>query len=110
MPPKDSTATSVVPPPISTTIEPVGSVTGLGENQRIYAVRFLGDKAFVVTFRQVDPLYALDLSDPTAPKLRGALELPGYSSYLHPITDDLLLGIGRALNLASLRQFSSTVR
>jgi uncharacterized secreted protein with C-terminal beta-propeller domain len=78
-----------------TKLAPVGSVTGLGENQRIYAVRFLGDKAFVVTFRQVDPLYALDLSDPTAPALRGALELPGYSSYLHPITDDLLLGIGR---------------
>jgi uncharacterized secreted protein with C-terminal beta-propeller domain len=76
-------------------LAPVGSVTGLGHGQRIYAVRYLGDKAFVVTYKQVDPLYALDLSNPAAPRVRGALELPGYSSYLHPVTDDLLLGIGR---------------
>jgi uncharacterized secreted protein with C-terminal beta-propeller domain len=76
-------------------LKAVGAVGGLGKGQRIYAVRFLGDKAFVVTFRQIDPLYALDLSQPTAPKVRGALELPGYSAYLHPITDDVLLGIGR---------------
>jgi uncharacterized secreted protein with C-terminal beta-propeller domain len=76
-------------------LKPVGAVGGLGKGQRIYAVRYLGDKAFVVTFRQIDPLYAIDLSDPTAPKVRGALELPGYAAYLHPITNDLLLGIGR---------------
>jgi uncharacterized secreted protein with C-terminal beta-propeller domain len=73
----------------------VGEVDGLGTNQRIYGVRFLGDRAFVVTFRQVDPLYAVDLSDPRAPKVRGELELPGYSSYLHPVGSDLLLGLGR---------------
>jgi uncharacterized secreted protein with C-terminal beta-propeller domain len=78
-----------------TALAPVGAVGGLGKGQRIYAVRYLGDKAFVVTFRQVDPLYALDLSVPTAPKVRGALELPGYSAYLHPITGDVLLGVGR---------------
>lgn len=73
----------------------IGSVGGLGRGQRVYAVRYVGDKAFVVTFRQIDPLYALDLSDPRAPAVRGALELPGYSAYLHPVTDTLLLGVGR---------------
>jgi len=76
-------------------LEKIGSVGGLGKGERIYAVRFLGERGFVVTFRQTDPLFALDLSDPTAPKLRGQLELPGYSAYLHPVTDTLLLGIGR---------------
>jgi uncharacterized secreted protein with C-terminal beta-propeller domain len=76
-------------------LEKVGSVGGLGQGQRLYAVRFMGERGFVVTFRQVDPLYALDLSDPTAPKVRGELEIPGYSAYLHPVTDTLLLGVGR---------------
>lgn len=76
-------------------LEKVGAVGGLGKGERIYAVRFMGDRGFVVTFQQIDPLYALDLSDPAAPKLRGELEIPGYSAYLHPVTGNLLLGIGR---------------
>jgi uncharacterized secreted protein with C-terminal beta-propeller domain len=76
-------------------LEKIGAVGGLGKGERIYAVRFLGERGFVVTFRQLDPLYALDLSDPTAPKLRGEVEIPGYSAYLHPVTDNLLLGVGR---------------
>jgi len=75
-------------------LEKIGAIGGLGKGERIYAVRFMGERGFVVTFRQVDPLYALDLSDPTAPKLRGQLEIPGYSAYLHPVTDTLLLGVG----------------
>jgi beta propeller domain-containing protein len=74
---------------------PMGSVGGLGQGQRIYAVRFLGATGYVVTFRQVDPLYVLDLSDPTAPRVAGQLELEGYSSYLHPLGDGLLLGVGQ---------------
>jgi len=73
----------------------VGSLEGLGVSERIYAVRFLGDKGYVVTFRETDPLFVIDLSDPAAPKLCGELEIPGYSSYLHPITEDLILGIGK---------------
>jgi len=73
----------------------VGRVDGLGAGERIYAVRFIGDRGFVVTFRQVDPLYALDLSDPTAPRLTGELKIPGYSSYLHPVGEHLLLGVGQ---------------
>ncbi len=77
------------------TLAPVGRVSGLGRGQRIYSVRFIGDVGYVVTFRQVDPLYTIDLSDPTAPKVLGELELLGYSAYLHPIGPDLLLGIGQ---------------
>jgi hypothetical protein len=72
-----------------------GRVDGLGPGERIYAVRYLGDLAAVVTFREVDPLYLLDLSDPTAPRVRGELKIPGFSSYLHPVADGRLLGIGQ---------------
>lgn len=73
----------------------VGSVSGLGKGERIYAVRFMGDQGYVVTFRQIDPLYTLDLKDPTAPKVVGELKIPGYSAYLHPVGEGRLLGIGR---------------
>ncbi|MCW2982919.1 MAG: benzoate transporter, partial [Conexibacter sp.] len=73
----------------------VGQVGGLGKGQRIYGVRFVGTTGYVVTFRQVDPLYTLDLSRPDAPRVVGELEIPGYSAYLHPIGDGLLLGVGQ---------------
>jgi uncharacterized secreted protein with C-terminal beta-propeller domain len=76
-------------------LTPVGRVAGLGKGERIYAVRFVGDKGYVVTFRQVDPLYTLDLSDKRAPKVVGELKILGYSAYLHPVSDDLLLGVGQ---------------
>jgi uncharacterized secreted protein with C-terminal beta-propeller domain len=72
----------------------VGHVGGLGPGERIFAVRFLGDKGYVVTFEQVDPLYTLDLSDPTNPTVVGELEVTGFSSYLHPIGTDWLLAVG----------------
>lgn len=73
----------------------VGSLRDLGLGEGIYAVRFLGDKGYVVTFRETDPLHVIDLSDPHDPRVVGELKMPGYSSYLHPITENLLLGIGR---------------
>lgn len=73
----------------------VGEVTGLGGGERIYAVRFLGPTGYVVTFRQTDPLYTVDLSDPAHPAVRGAVALTGYSAYLHPASDTRLIGIGR---------------
>ena len=76
-------------------LEQVGRVTGLGATESIFAVRFAGDVGYVVTFRQVDPLYVLDLSDPTDPKQVGELKIPGFSRYLHPLSGGLLLGIGR---------------
>lgn len=72
-----------------------GQVRGLGPGERIYGVRFLGALAYVVTFRETDPLHALDLSDPARPSLRGELHVTGYSSYLHPVGGDHLLGIGQ---------------
>jgi hypothetical protein len=80
------------------TLEELGRVGGLGRGERIFAVRFLGDKGYVVTFRQIDPLYTLDLSNPEKPAVRGELKLLGFSSYLHPIGDDLLLGLGQDAN------------
>ena len=68
---------------------------GLGKGERIYAVRFLGDAGYVVTFRQVDPLYTLDLSRPGTPRVVGELKIPGYSAYLHPVGEDLLIGVGQ---------------
>jgi uncharacterized secreted protein with C-terminal beta-propeller domain len=73
----------------------IGRVGGLGSGERVYAVRFVDDVGYVVTFRQVDPLYTLDLSNPARPRVLGELKISGYSAYLHPIGDDLLLGIGQ---------------
>ena len=72
----------------------VGHVGGLGPGERIFAVRFMGAKGYVVTFEQVDPLYTLDLSESTEPKVVGELKVTGFSSYLHPIGDDWLLAVG----------------
>lgn len=72
----------------------IGAVTGLAPGEQIYATRFQGDRAFMVTFVQVDPLFTLDLSNPTEPKAVGELKIPGYSSYLHPFGEDHIIGIG----------------
>jgi hypothetical protein len=74
---------------------PLGRVGGLGRGELIQAVRFLGDAGYVVTFRRIDPLYTLDLSRPAHPTVEGQLKLLGYSAYLHPIADGLLLGVGQ---------------
>ena len=79
-------------------LKQAGRVGDLGKGERIYAVRFLGDVGYVVTFRQVDPLYTVGLSDPENPKVLGSLDLLGYSAYLHPVGDGLLLGVGQAAN------------
>ncbi len=63
--------------------------------ERLYASRFIDDKAYLVTFRNIDPLYVLDLSDPKDPYIAGELEMPGYSGYLHPVAGDRLLGVGQ---------------
>lgn len=76
------------------TMKVVGSLRGLAEGERIYAVRFMGDVGYMVTYETVDPLFVLDLSDPTAPSVTGELKIPGFSNYLHPISDKYLLGIG----------------
>jgi len=76
------------------TLATVGEVRGIGPNEQIYAVRFLGDEGYVVTFRQTDPLFVLDLSSPTNPQVVGELHVNGYSSYLHPLDGGYLLAVG----------------
>ena len=72
----------------------VGHVGGIAPGEQIRAARMIGDKGYLVTFRQTDPLFTLDLSDPTAPTVVGELVMPGFSSYLHPMDDDHLLAVG----------------
>lgn len=72
-----------------------GSVRDLAPTEQVHSARFMGDRGFMVTFFIVDPFYTFDLSDPYDPKMLGELEIPGYSSYMHPIGDDHLLAIGQ---------------
>lgn len=73
----------------------LGKVGGLGKGERIYSVRFIDEVGYVVTFRQTDPLYTIDLSDPTDPTVVGELKILGYSAYLHPVGEGMLLGVGQ---------------
>ncbi len=77
------------------TLDPVGSVTGLAPGEQLYAVRFDSDTAYLVTFLQTDPLFAIDLSDPASPTVQGELVIPGFSNYLQTVGEGLLLGIGQ---------------
>jgi len=76
------------------TLEEVGKVDGLAPGEQIYSARFMGERAFLVTFRLVDPLFAVDMSDPTDPQVAGELKISGFSNYLHPVGEDYILGIG----------------
>lgn len=71
-----------------------GVVRDLAKGERIYSARFMGDRAYIVTFKEMDPLFAFDLADPKNPKVLGELKIPGYSTYLHPIGENHLLGLG----------------
>jgi inhibitor of cysteine peptidase len=72
-----------------------GSLENLAAGERIYAARFIGDRLYLVTFKQIDPLFVIDLSDPNRPGVLGELKIPGYSDYLHPYDADHIIGIGR---------------
>jgi hypothetical protein len=81
-----------------------GSIDRLGINEDIQAVRWFDDLAVLVTYRQIDPLYTVDLSDPTDPRVLGTLKIPGYSGYLHPIGHGLLLGLGMDATTTGISQ------
>ncbi|MFB6076360.1 MAG: beta-propeller domain-containing protein, partial [Candidatus Aenigmatarchaeota archaeon] len=83
----------------------MSSVKDLGETERIYSVRFMGDKGYVVTYRRIDPFYVLDLSEPSNPEMKGKLKIPGYSSYLHPLNENKILGIGEEDNKVKISLF-----
>lgn len=83
----------------------IGKVLDFGKNERIYGVRFIEDKGYIVTFREIDPFFVIDLSDSKNPQIKGELKIPGYSSYLHPITKDLILGVGKEDNKVKISLF-----
>ncbi|MBD3300588.1 MAG: hypothetical protein GF347_04510 [Candidatus Moranbacteria bacterium] len=86
-------------------LEEVGHALDMGRDERIYSARFIGERGYIVTFREVDPFYVLDLSDPQKPEIKGELKIPGYSSYLHPVKENLILGIGEEDNRVKLSLF-----
>jgi len=76
-------------------LKEIGSVKNLGLTERVYSARFIGDRGYLVTFRQIDPFYVLDMTDPRNPAVKGELKIPGYSSYLQPLALNKILGIGQ---------------
>lgn len=72
----------------------LGKLEGLAKGERIYSTRFAGDRVYMVTFKQVDPLFVIDTSNPKAPELKGMLKIPGYSTYLHMVDENHILGFG----------------
>jgi len=74
-----------------------GAIENIAPGERIYSARFMGARGYLVTFRQIDPLFTIDFTDPANPRLRGELKVPGYSDYLHPLDENHLLGIGRSV-------------
>ncbi|MFA6105664.1 MAG: beta-propeller domain-containing protein [Patescibacteria group bacterium] len=87
---------------LSENMATLGSVKDLGEGEQIYSARFIGERGYVVTFKQTDPFYVLDLSKPNSPKLAGELKVPGYSGYLEPISNNIILGVGKEDNKVKL--------
>ena len=86
----------VVLQPNTTTskLEEIGRIDGIALDERIWSARFVEERAYIVTFRQIDPLWTIDLSDPTDPKIMGELEVPGVSTYIHPLDENNVLTIG----------------
>jgi len=86
----------------------VGKLEGLAPGERIYSARFMGDRCYLVTFRQVDPFFVIDISNPTEPKVLGDLKIPGFSGYLHPYDENHIIGIGKQDNNVKLSLFNVT--
>ena len=80
---------------LNSNLEMVGKIENLASGERIYAARFMGARCYLVTFRKVDPLFVIDLSNPEKPKLLGRLKIPGFSDYIHPYDDSHIIGIGK---------------
>lgn len=76
-------------------LQVVGSITGIAPGERIFSARFMGDRGYIVTFKQVDPLFVLDLKDPKNPTILGELKIPGFSDYLHPYDENHIIGFGK---------------
>ncbi len=81
----------------------IGSVSNLAPNEKIYAARFMGERLYLVTFRETDPLFVIDLANPKSPKVLGELHIPGFSSYLHPYDATHLIGVGKQSTRGGLK-------
>lgn len=90
---------------LNSDLKEMGSVQDLGQGEKIYSVRFLEDKGYVVTYKQVDPFLVIDLSNSKNPQVKGELKIPGYSSYLHPLAKNLILGVGKENNQVKVSLF-----
>ena len=84
----------------------VGKLEDLAPGEKIYSARFMGDRCYLVTFRKIDPLFVIDLTEPTAPKILGSLKVTGYSGYLHPYDENHLIGIGKETEAAEKDDFA----
>lgn len=80
---------------LDSSMNTIGKLEDLAEGEQIYSTRFMGDRLYMVTFKQVDPFFVIDLSDPANPKSLGKLKIPGFSRYLHPYDENMIIGIGR---------------
>jgi uncharacterized secreted protein with C-terminal beta-propeller domain len=81
-----------------------GKIENIAPNERIKSVRFVGNRGYMVTFKNVDPLFVIDLKDPTSPKILGELKIPGWSDYLHPYDENHLIGFGREVDPAGEKE------
>ncbi|MDH5754883.1 MAG: beta-propeller domain-containing protein, partial [Candidatus Bathyarchaeota archaeon] len=86
----------------------VGKLEDLAPDERIYSARFMGDRCYLVTFKQVDPFFVIDLSHPAEPKVLGYLKIPGFSGYLHPYDENHIIGMGKQDNNVKLSLFNVT--
>lgn len=91
---------------LNSKLENIGQVLDMGKGERIYSVRFIEKQGYIVTFKQTDPFYVLDLADATNPQLKGQLKIPGYSAYLHPLSDTVIAGIGKEENSLKVTLFN----
>ncbi|MFW6111260.1 MAG: beta-propeller domain-containing protein [Thermoproteota archaeon] len=93
---------------LNMSLDVVGILEGLAPGERIYSVRFMGERCYLVTFRQIDPFYVIDVSQPTAPEVLGYLKIPGFSGYLHLYDNNHIIGVGMEENQAKLSLFDVT--
>ncbi len=95
---------------LNSSMEITGKIENIAPGERIYSARFMGDRAYMVTFKNVDPLFVIDLKDAFAPKILGALKIPGYSNYLHPYDENHVIGFGKDTEVSKDNAFYQGVK
>jgi uncharacterized secreted protein with C-terminal beta-propeller domain len=83
---------------LDSNLKETGKIEGIATGEKIYSTRFVGNRAYMVTFKSIDPLFVIDMTDPNAPKMAGELKIPGYSTYLHPYDENHLIGFGNEVD------------